>query len=139
MRTVRRHDLAPRVEMLPLIDVVFLLLTFFVYSLVVMVHAQILPVKLSPVPTGQRADPHPIHAITIDHLGQVHLDRQPVALADLPDRLRALPTTPDGPPRLFVALEDRGDVDRGPLVIQVTQALRQAGFDRFTFVGQPEQ
>ena len=33
MRTFRRQDMTARVEIMPLIDVIFLLLTFFVYSL----------------------------------------------------------------------------------------------------------
>jgi len=32
-------DWAPRIEMTPLLDVVFLLLTFFIFSLVLMVRA----------------------------------------------------------------------------------------------------
>src|SRR5690606_8300025 len=51
MRFVRRHDLAPRMEMIPLIDVIFLLLTFFIYSLALMVQAQVLPVALPPITT----------------------------------------------------------------------------------------
>ena len=54
MRSIRRHDLAPRVEMMPLIDVVFLLLTFFIYSFVMMVRAEVLPVVLTPLGTGGR-------------------------------------------------------------------------------------
>ena len=37
MQVIRRNDHAARIEMLPLIDVIFLLLTFFIYSMVLMV------------------------------------------------------------------------------------------------------
>jgi biopolymer transport protein ExbD len=37
MQAVRHNDLSARIEMLPLIDVIFLLLTFFIYSMVLMV------------------------------------------------------------------------------------------------------
>ena len=46
MRPLRRSEHETRVEMMPLIDVVFLLLTFFIYAMVLMVRAEVLPVPL---------------------------------------------------------------------------------------------
>ena len=46
MRPLRRTDHDTRVEMMPLIDVGFLLLTFFIYAMVLMVRAEVLPVPL---------------------------------------------------------------------------------------------
>ena len=39
---LRRSDHSPRMELTPLIDVIFLLLTFFIYNLIVSVQAQVL-------------------------------------------------------------------------------------------------
>ena len=41
MRPLRRSEHETRVEMMPLIDVVFLLLTFFIYAMVLMVRAEV--------------------------------------------------------------------------------------------------
>ena len=46
MFTIRRTDHEARVEIMPLIDVIFLLLTFFIYAMVLMVRAALLPVEM---------------------------------------------------------------------------------------------
>lgn len=151
MLRVRRTDLSPRVEMTPLIDVIFLLLTFFIYSMLVMVQAEVLPVALTPVTTGEsaEADDNRIVAITMDRSGAVYVDREPVDADALDERLKELSET-DPPPRLFVAMEaaaenDPADtaestrgVDRGPLLIGLIERLRAAGLTDFSIVG-PEE
>ena len=46
MRALRRTEHETRIEMMPLIDVVFILLTFFIYAMVLVVGAEVLPVPL---------------------------------------------------------------------------------------------
>lgn len=108
--------------MTPLIDVVFLLLTFFILSMLVTVRADVLPVQLSPVGTGEQAEPgRSITAITIDAKGDFYLDREPVTEQELQQRMAEWAEMPaDERPRIFVALEeslrpseqDRGGEDR---------------------------
>ncbi len=135
MRAIRRTDHAPRVEMLPLIDVIFLLLTFFIYSLVLMVQAQILPVELSPLSSGQSAKPADIQAITVDREGLIYLNRQPIAVDAIDAKLAELASL-DPQPTLYLALESQGDVDRGPLLLNLIEMVRGAGLERFVLVGQ---
>ena len=87
MRAVRRHDLSPRVESMPLIDVIFLLLTFFISSMVTMVRAEILPVQLQTLTTGQAAEPAAILAVTIDARGGLYLNRSPIESEQLDKKL----------------------------------------------------
>jgi biopolymer transport protein ExbD len=133
---VRRHDHSPRVELLPLIDVIFLLLTFFIYSLILTVRADILPVQLVPVGGGQQAEPGRAAALTIDAEGQLYFDREPVAMDLLAARLDAFAAQPDRPP-LFVALEEDGRTDRGPLLVKLIEMLRDAGITDVSVVGPP--
>ena len=142
MRIARRHDLAPRVEMMPLIDVIFLLLTFFIYSLIMMVHAEILPVHLPTVTTGEAAEPTEIAAVTIDRAGRLFLNRKAITAEQLDIRLRQMAKLKDRP-KLFVALEvpehpDAVFVDRGPLFIALIDRVRRAGMTDFNIVGQEE-
>ena len=137
MRAIRRDDLAPRVEMMPLIDVIFLLLTFFIYSLIVTVRAEVLPVTLTTLTTGKQATPTQVQAITIDHEGQLYLNREPVTGQDLSTRLVSLSDLPD-PPSLYVAMEAQGSTDRGPILLDVIERVRAAGIDDFVIVGQPK-
>lgn len=140
MRAVRRHDLSPRVELMPLIDVIFLLLTFFIYSLVTMVRAEILPVQLQTLTTGQAAEPTAIVAVTIDAQGGLYLNRQPIESARLDERLNEIAQQEDRP-KLFLALEEVSTgkpgvvVDRGPLLIGLIERVRRAGLDEFNIVG----
>ena len=104
--------------MTPLIDVVFLLLTFFILSMLVTVRADVLPVQLSPVGTGEQAEPgRSITAITIDARGEFYLDREPVTEQELDQRMAEWAETPaDERPRIFVALEEslqQAEQDRG--------------------------
>ena len=46
MRAIRRTDHEMRIEIMPLIDVIFLLLTFFIYAMVLLVRAEMLPMEL---------------------------------------------------------------------------------------------
>jgi len=137
MRAIRRHDLSPRVEMLPLIDVIFLLLTFFIYSLVVMVRAEILPITLTTLSTGQRAMPTQIQAVTIDHEGRLFLNRELIQEQDLRQRLVEIAGAPDTP-TLYIALEAQGSVDRGPTLINLIELVRGVGLEDFVIVGQPQ-
>ncbi len=149
MRAIRRHDWSPRVELLPLIDVVFLLLTFFIYSLIMMVRAEILPVRLTTLTTGAQAEPAKIAAITIDAAGGLYLNREPIEPEQLDERLAKIAAS-DEPPKLFLAMEAHPPteagadpppiavVDRGPLLIRLIEQIRAAGIEDFAIVGQPQ-
>ena len=137
MRTIRRNDLAPRVEMMPLIDVIFLLLTFFIYSLIVMVRAEVLPVTLTSLGTGTRAKPTQVQAITIDHQGGFFLNREPISAESLDSRLHEIAGMADRP-TIYVAMEAYGSTDRGPVLINLIERIRTAGIEDFVVVGQPK-
>jgi len=67
----------PRIEMLPLIDIVFLLLVFFIYAMLSMAVHKALPVILprsvaASVDTTERA------SVTLFKDGSVFIDKQPV-------------------------------------------------------------
>ncbi|MFW5681584.1 MAG: ExbD/TolR family protein [Phycisphaeraceae bacterium] len=166
MRRIRRSSESARVEMTPLIDVVFLLLTFFILSMLVTVRAEVLPVQLSPVGTGESVEPGRILAITIDARGEFYVDREPVPEQELDRRLEALADMPDEQrPRIFVAMEEslrqaepsnvsgsddaraepapaelppEPDADRGPILLRLIERLRRAGLTDVSFIGDRE-
>lgn len=128
---------------MPLIDVIFLLLTFFIYSMMTMVRAEILPVQLQTLTTGRAAEPAAIMALTIDAQGGLYLNRVPIAPDRLDVRLNEIAGQGD-PPKLFLALEDvplettGAIVDRGPLLISLIERVRRAGLQEFNIVGDRE-
>ncbi len=73
---------SPRIEMLPLIDVVFLLLVVFIYAMLSMAVHKGLPVALPTSSTAQEEESEPV-SITVAADGDIFVDKNPVALADL--------------------------------------------------------
>lgn len=135
---LRRSTHEPRIEMTPLLDVIFLLLTFFIYSQVLVVRAELLPVRLPELSAGQAASDDLLMAITVDGRGRLYLNREPTAEGELPARLRAIANQPD-PPRVYVAMEaGEGEVDRAPILLRIFGELRAAGINDFSFVGAPD-
>lgn len=116
-----------RVEMLPLIDVVFLLLVFFIYAMVSMVYHRGMRLDL-PAAASARPDAREHIAITLDADNRVLLDGTPVALDALPDRLRALRGDATRP--VFIAGDRAAAL--GP-ALTILDILRQAGIEEVSF------
>lgn len=72
----------PRIEMLPLIDIVFLLLVFFIYAMLSMAVHRSLPVVL-PTSSAARADTELSLAVTVRQDGEVFLDETRLSLEEL--------------------------------------------------------
>lgn len=137
MSTFRKSQLEPRIEITPMIDVIFLLLVFFIYAMVLMVRVDLVPMELRTFETGQPAEPAPAATISIDLAGGLFLDRSPVALEELADRvLERLAADPATVVYLAVADGD-GSVDRAPVLQDVWDRLRPTGVT-INLVGRPE-
>lgn len=87
MRVQNRHKRAPRIEMIPLIDVVFLLLVVFIYAMLSMAVHKALPVAL-PTSTAAQIDRQTLISITVTAQGDILVNKTPVALAALAAMLR---------------------------------------------------
>ena len=138
MRPIRRSEHEARVEMMPLIDVVFLLLTFFIYAMVLMVRVEVLPVPLESYVSGAPAEVRPSISVTIAVDGNIYVNKTIVTL----ENVAALVTEkhqaePDS--AIYLVVED-GDsiVDRGPLLTGTWDRLRQQGLEIF-LVGAPKE
>lgn len=72
----------PRIEMLPLIDIVFLLLIFFIYAMLSMAVHRSLPVSL-PVSSTAEIHTELNLTVTVNNSGQIFIDRAKVSLEEL--------------------------------------------------------
>ncbi len=72
----------PRIEMLPLIDIVFLLLVFFIYAMLSMAVHHSLPVSL-PVSSAAGIDTELSITITVRSNGEIFLDETKVSLEEM--------------------------------------------------------
>ena len=76
-----------RIEMLPLIDIVFLLLVFFIYAMLSMAVHRGLPVVL-PTSSTAKIDKHLILSVTVRADGSIFLDKEPISLNNLKGALQ---------------------------------------------------
>ena len=137
MLSLRRPQHEARVEIMPLIDVIFLLLTFFIYAMVLMVRAELLPAKMQVFESGEPATVRPAVAITIDAGGAIYLNREPLALNEVLSRL-AQEKADDPETIVYIAAEKEGSLDRLPVFLGLYDRLSQAGLD-IRLVGSPEE
>ena len=135
MRPLRRPDHEARVEIMPLIDVIFLLLTFFIYAMVLMVRAELLPVEMHSFASGEPATVPPAVAITIDRQGSLFLNRDRITMDAVLARLRTIKAD-DPDTVIYVAAEAEGDQDRLPVFLTLYDTLAHAGLD-IRLVGSP--
>ncbi|UCH21774.1 MAG: biopolymer transporter ExbD [Deltaproteobacteria bacterium] len=71
-----------RIEMLPLIDIVFLVLVFFIYAMLSMAVHRGLPVVL-PTSSTSKIDKRLVLSVTVKADGTIFLDQEKVMLEDL--------------------------------------------------------
>jgi len=84
---IREHHRV-RIELIPLIDIVFLLLVFFIYAMLSMAVHRGLPVQL-PSSTAARIEKHLTLSVTIKADGSIFVDTEPVSLSELSVVLKA--------------------------------------------------
>ena len=137
MVSLRRTDHEMRIEIMPLIDVIFLLLTFFIYAMVLMVRAEMLPMELPEMASAESATPAPAVTISLDRNGALFLDREPIEAADLVPRLRAA-VDEDPKTRVYLAAEAEGDVDRLPTFFDLYDRIANQGIE-LTLVTRPKE
>lgn len=76
-----------RIEMVPLIDTVFLILVFFIYAMLSMSVHRGLPVLL-PASSASDIEKNLILSVTVKSDGTVYIDREPVAFGNLAAALK---------------------------------------------------
>lgn len=130
-RRVRRMGDDARVELTPMIDVVFLLLTFFVFSIVLMIRADVLDVRLPELTAGENAQRVTPITIAIDEQGVLFVNAEQIAQDQIIARVGALRAeSPDSP--ILLAVDVRSDAG---VLIQLADALVAAEMGDFSIVG----
>jgi biopolymer transport protein ExbD len=85
-----RSSRRARIEIIPLIDIIFFLLATFVMVSLSMVKNRAIPVNLPAASTGAPQERKDSAAITITAKGEVYFDKQPVDAAQLDAALQEL-------------------------------------------------
>ena len=131
-----------RIEIIPLIDVIFCILTFFILAAVGLTRQQAIDVDLPQATTGSPLPPQGLGAdarqrerlyVGIDAIGQIYIEQYPVSPDELSVMLeRHKRESPQGQIVLYASPDARYDD-----VIQVLDLLRLFGGDRVALATLP--
>ena len=118
-----------RIEIIPLIDIMFFLLATFVMVSLSMVKNQGIPVRLPSVATGQPQERKDAATITVSATDQLYLDKEEMSIDALAAKLAALKSA-NAELKIFI----NGDEDaRLGLAIEVLDTTRQLGISKVAF------
>ena len=120
--------------MLPLIDVVFLLLVFFIYAMLSMAVHRGLPVLL-PTSSTVKIDKKLVLSVSIKSDGTIYIDKHQVALENLAETLKVRALNETDPGVLLFA--DR-DISYQKL-FKVLDQIQTAGIQRISLQAESEK
>jgi biopolymer transport protein ExbD len=90
MKLPKEPNIPAQINIVPLIDVVFTLLTFFILSSLFLTNSEGLPVNLPKANTGQQPKSLEKITVTISSEGQVNVNRKPTKFDNLTEEVRTL-------------------------------------------------
>ncbi len=116
-----------RIEMLPLIDIVFLLLVVFIYAMLSMAVHRGLPVLL-PTSSSVQIDKSLVLSVTVKTDGMIYVDKEQIPIKDLAAALKRKTETGTEPGVLLFA--DRSLSYQN--LYRVLDQIRMAGINRIS-------
>jgi len=125
----------PRVELMPLIDVVFLLLAFFVFALVLSARLEVTDVELPGASAGDAPGPGEYIVLQLDAQGRLQLSGEPLAWESIGNAVEN--ERARRPEATLLVAPDVGS-SSGDL-FRLVDALTEAGVRNLRFLRQPSQ
>lgn len=132
LRTEHSHDEA-RIEIIPLIDVVFCILTFFILAALGLTRQSTIGLDLPRASTGT-TEMRDMMIVSLDSIGQTYIERNPVTRDQLLDELFDYQTT--NPSGVVVLYASRSASYND--VVEVLDLLRSVGGDRVALATLPD-
>lgn len=125
-RRVRKERKKPELMLSPMIDMIFLLLVFFIVSTINMSEIKSIPIKL-PVAENPETVSRSNFTVTVKKDGSIYLEQDPTTLRDLV-RLAKQEAKKDENFSILI----RGEADASyKLVVKLMDDLKGAGVTRF--------
>jgi biopolymer transport protein ExbD len=123
-----------RIELIPLIDIIFLLLVFFIYSMLSMAVYRGIPVTLPNAETVENAKEQAVF-ITVDKEGNVFVDKELIAMDELLGRLKREQAA--FPQKIAIISGDGDSPYR--VFVDVLDKVRLAGFKKVSMEAKPRE
>ena len=118
-----------RLEIIPLIDIMFFLLASFMMVSLSMQHLMSIKVSLPTATQAKSLAKPEMVTLTVDRYGQVSMDDKPIGFADLFKALQQRATTS---PNYPVYISGQKDATHGSM-IYVLDLVRRAGMHKIAF------
>lgn len=123
-----------RIEIIPLIDIMFFLLAAFMMASMAMIHMQSVKMDLPTATTATRDFKPDIIHIAVDKSGDIYVEKKPVNIVELrsylADQYRLHPNVP-------IYISGDKNATHGS-IIRVLDIVRQAGIQKVSFAISPE-
>ena len=123
-----------RIEIIPLIDIIFFLLATFVMVSLSMVKNNAIPINLPAAVTGGQQERDESATITISATGDLFLDKQPVDSAHLEEALKDL-LGRNADPHVFINGDTKAEFGKA---IAVLDEVRKLGITKVAIETQPK-
>jgi biopolymer transport protein ExbD len=134
MRVPRQKSDKARIEVIPMIDIIFFLLVFFMVSTLSMTVNRGLPVNLPKAASSQK-DLRENFNITVTQDGAIFLNKEPTTLAALGQQVKA---GLDKEPELAVVI-NADDQSLHGAIVDVMDEVRLAGASRLAIAVRPDR
>jgi biopolymer transport protein ExbD len=131
---LRLERKSARIELIPLVDIIFLLLVFFIYSMLSMAVYRGIPVMLPQAETVESTKEEAVF-ITVDKKGNVFVNK---ALTDREELLGRLRREQAAFPEKTAIISADGDAPYRAFV-DVLDKVRLAGFKKVSIEAQPQK
>lgn len=122
----------PRLMIIPMIDIIFFLMVFFLFSTLQMVYQKSLPVSLPVASSVHQEAPKPV-AITLKADGTVSIGDTIVSIDEIKDRVEQLKDKSEAP----VILRADENVEHGK-VVKVMDEIKRAGVTKLSIATQEQ-
>jgi biopolymer transport protein ExbD len=122
-----------RIEIIPLIDIMFFLLAAFMLVSLSMTHLQRVPINLPAASTGIADTKQPPYQIAIDALGITTWEGKIVTPSEITARLKAAAIPSEA--RVLISADENA---RHKQVLAVLNAVRAAGIEKVSFESKSE-
>jgi biopolymer transport protein ExbD len=124
MRLPDEADVPAQINIVPMIDVIFAILTFFVMSTLFLTRQEGLPVNLPQASSANSATQPARVTLTVDKAGELFLNKEPITLDKLEAGVKAK-VKPEQP--LMVVLNADEAVNHGKIVAVMDEVRKVKG------------
>jgi len=112
-----------RIEIVPLIDIMFFLLATFIMVSLSMIQNQAMPVNLPAARSSHAESSKPAVSLSVGADGKVYWNKEETSLGEVPAKLQAL-TASDSDPKVMINGDKKADFGT---VVALLDAVRKAG------------